>query len=308
MKWMPASLRLPHRLLVGLAGDEAAGAGLGRRRGVLAAAPLITATRSIASGPSRNTSGAGVIWSRTRSTSSPIVSGCSGSAMKPSVMRAVVVRTARARCRPSRSQMMALLPTARMRVQAQVVGEQRDVVIEQRPQPRLLAVAERRPRPRSVEQAVVDDHHLGAVGGRPLEQLQRRADAGGHVRHLLGAGHLHADRHPVRVAVDVEQLVQEGDDGDRGRPRPARIPAAARFAATAGVGSRSPSTTRRSRWWHSTASAASTWRRPRRTSWPALVRDHLVAAHPDMPVEEDDLEALLDEYAYDPVGAGAGEE
>jgi hypothetical protein len=29
-----------------------------------------------------------------------------------------------------------------------------------------------------------------------------------------------------------------------------------------------------------------------------VVRDHLVAAHPDMPAEEDDLEALLDEYAY----------
>lgn len=39
-----------------------------------------------------------------------------------------------------------------------------------------------------------------------------------------------------------------------------------------------------------------------------LVRRHVVSAHPDMPVEEDDVEALLEEYAYDPVGAGAGEE
>jgi hypothetical protein len=39
----------------------------------------------------------------------------------------------------------------------------------------------------------------------------------------------------------------------------------------------------------------------------ALVRDHLVAAHPDMPAEEEDLEVLLDEYAYDPAAAAAEE-
>ena len=38
-----------------------------------------------------------------------------------------------------------------------------------------------------------------------------------------------------------------------------------------------------------------------------VVRDHLVAAHPDMPADEDDLEALLDEYAYDPAAAAAEE-
>ena len=92
-----------------------------------------------------------------------------------------------------------------------MVGDQREVGVEQALQPRPLARAD----PARVglpEQAVVDDQHLRARVGRPPEQLERRADAGRDPGHLVGAGHLQADRQGVRVGVGLQQSVCEGDD------------------------------------------------------------------------------------------------
>ena len=63
------------------------------------------------------------------------------------------------------------------------------------------------------EQAVVDDHELRARLGRALEQLQRRRDGADDLRHLVGAGDLHALRARSRgTSAEVEQLGREGED------------------------------------------------------------------------------------------------
>ena len=99
----------------------------------------------------------------------------------------------------------------RVRVQGQVVRDERQVVLEEAAQPGPLPLPDPA-RLRAPEEAVVHDQHLGALGRRPLEQFERRADPGRHPLHLRRADHLEADRQRVRVPAGVEVVIEEGDD------------------------------------------------------------------------------------------------
>ena len=62
------------------------------------------------------------------------------------------------------------------------------------------------------EEAVVDEHHLGACISGAAEELERRRDAGDHQGDLLGAGDLKAHREVVGIAAGRQQLIEECDD------------------------------------------------------------------------------------------------
>ena len=98
----------------------------------------------------------------------------------------------------------------RMRVERQVVGGEVDVVLEQRAQ----ALGQQRRQPGRVElpeQAVVDEHELGAELDRALDQLPPRADARDHrvISRAPGPGGRWA---PVVELAGIQQLVEGRDD------------------------------------------------------------------------------------------------
>jgi hypothetical protein len=96
-------------------------------------------------------------------------------------------------------------------VERQVVGGERDVVLEQRAQ--ALREHGRQARRQEVEeQPVVHEHELGALRDGPLHQLPLGGDAGHDPAHLLRSGHLEAVRAEVLERARFEQLVESGDD------------------------------------------------------------------------------------------------
>ena len=100
----------------------------------------------------------------------------------------------------------------RMRVERQVVAGEVDVVLEQRPQ----AGGEQRRQPGRVEvpeQAVVDEHELGAQLDRPLVQLERRADTPVSTRVTSPrARHLQPVGPEVLEIGGTQQLVERPND------------------------------------------------------------------------------------------------
>src|SRR3989304_1219743 len=62
------------------------------------------------------------------------------------------------------------------------------------------------------EEPVMDDDELCAGGRRPLEELERAGDAAGDLAHVGGAGDLQPGHSELGAALDLEQLVREGDD------------------------------------------------------------------------------------------------
>ena len=92
-----------------------------------------------------------------------------------------------------------------MRVEREVVGDERCVAAEERLEP---AAQPRVDDERLVapEEAVVDEHELGAEVDRPLEELPRARDAAGDVVTSLCADHLEPLRGELREALDLEQL------------------------------------------------------------------------------------------------------
>jgi hypothetical protein len=99
----------------------------------------------------------------------------------------------------------------RMGVQREVVRDEGEVGGEERLQPAALAAVDPE-RLVAPEQAVVDEHELRARGGRTLEQLERGRDAARDPRDLLGPDDLEPGAAVLREALDLEQLVREGDD------------------------------------------------------------------------------------------------
>jgi hypothetical protein len=99
----------------------------------------------------------------------------------------------------------------RMGVEREVVAGKRDVRVEQRLQALLHRLAHHA-RMEVPEQAVMAEHELGAIRRGPLEQLPLCRHARHDQRDLLCAGHLQPVRSVVSEGVDLEQLVEVGDD------------------------------------------------------------------------------------------------
>ena len=100
---------------------------------------------------------------------------------------------------------------ARVPVERQVVGGERDVGREQPLEPALHVAADRT-RLVVPEHPVVHEQQLRALDRGAVEHLERRGDGAGHALDLRGADHLHADRGVVAVAVRLELGVEEGQD------------------------------------------------------------------------------------------------
>ena len=98
-----------------------------------------------------------------------------------------------------------------MRIEGEVVGHEREIGAEQRLQPPALAPVDDQWLV-APEHAVVDEQQLSSRRRCALEQLERRGDAAGELRHLLGAEHLEAGEAVLGEALHLEQLVREGDD------------------------------------------------------------------------------------------------
>src|SRR4051794_16129909 len=98
-----------------------------------------------------------------------------------------------------------------MRVQREVVAGETDVRVEERLKSPAHPPVDHA-RLVVPEQAVMDDHELGACGGRTLEELERGRDGADDPRDLLGADDLEALRAEVPERAEVEQLVRVGDD------------------------------------------------------------------------------------------------
>ena len=129
---------------------------------------------------------------------------------------------------PERAGELRVVADLRVGVEGEMVGEQRQVGAEERLQPAAqTAVDDERLVP--PEEPVVDDDELRPGGRGPLEQLERAGDAAGDPRHVVGAGDLQPGHAELGVALDLEQLVREGDDlvpaghGPRLYGRPTKI-------------------------------------------------------------------------------------
>ena len=98
-----------------------------------------------------------------------------------------------------------------MRVEREVVGDERRVRAEERlePAPQAPVDDERLVAP---EEPVVDEHHVGAHVGRLLEQRPRARDAADEQCHVVAADDLQPGRSELRPALHLEQGVRVGDD------------------------------------------------------------------------------------------------
>ena len=96
-------------------------------------------------------------------------------------------------------------------VERKVVGGKRDVGREQPLEPPAHV---RTDRARLVvpEHAVVDEQHLRALDGGPIEHLERRRHGSRHALDPLGADHLHPDGRVIAVAMCLELRVEECQD------------------------------------------------------------------------------------------------
>ena len=144
----------------------------------------------------------------------------------------------------------------RVRVESEVVGDERHVRAEERLQSPALPPVDHE-RLVAPEEPVVDEHHVGSLGGGLLEERARARDATGEQRHLVAADHLKPGRRELRPAFDLEQRVRVGDDlvppghghslGAAAEPRrvdrrarpPSRYPVGARGVAQPGSALRS---------------------------------------------------------------------
>ena len=90
-----------------------------------------------------------------------------------------------------------------MRVEREVVGDQRCRAAEERlePAPQARVHDERLVAP---EEAMVHEHEFGAAVDRPLEQVPRAGDAAHDGRDLLCADHLEPLGGELREALDLE--------------------------------------------------------------------------------------------------------
>jgi hypothetical protein len=98
-----------------------------------------------------------------------------------------------------------------MRVEGEVVGEERHVGREERLEPPALPAVDEK-RLVAPEEAVVDDEQVGAGLGRALEELEGGRDAARKARDVLAPEHLRPGRGELGPARDVEELVRARHD------------------------------------------------------------------------------------------------
>ena len=98
-----------------------------------------------------------------------------------------------------------------MRVERQVVGDERRIAQKERFQP---AAQPRVDDERLVapEEPVVHEHHLRAALDRLLEELAGGRDAAHERRHFLAPDHLHPGRRELRPLRRLEHVVRVTDD------------------------------------------------------------------------------------------------
>ena len=103
------------------------------------------------------------------------------------------------------------VPERRVRVEGEVVREERGVRGEERLQSApLTAVDDERLVP--PEETVMDEDHVRTLGSGALEQLPRARDAAGEHRHVVAPDHLEPRRSELGPALHFEERVGVRDD------------------------------------------------------------------------------------------------